>query len=57
MRQPLCLVVEFEHPPIPIRSFDWAAWEDGREESGPYGRGATRDAAIADLFEQIEEEF
>jgi hypothetical protein len=51
---PICIVVEYVYPPIPVRSFDWAAYEDGQEE-GPYGRGATREAAVADLYEQIEE--
>lgn len=29
----------------------WRAWRDGREETGPYGEGPTRDAAIEDLIE------
>lgn len=56
MRGFVCICVDFVYPPIPIRSFDWAAWEDGREEFGPYGRGSTREAAVADLLEQLEEE-
>jgi hypothetical protein len=43
-----------DFPPIPIRSFDWSAWIDGREEDGPYGHGATEVEAIADLKEQID---
>ena len=30
----------------------WRAWRDGREETGPYGEGPTRDAAIEDLMER-----
>lgn len=47
--------VNFDYPPIPIRSFDWSAWLDGREEFGPYGCGPSRDMAIADLLEQLYE--
>jgi hypothetical protein len=43
-------------PPIPVSSMDWAAWVDGDEE-GPTGRGATHNAAMADLFEQLGEKF
>lgn len=53
MSRPVCLVIDYVFPPIPVRSFDWAVWIDGREESGPYGRGPTREAAINDLFEQL----
>lgn len=42
------IVVIFEHPPIPTRSFDWVAYRDGNEE-GARGWGATEAAAIADL--------
>jgi hypothetical protein len=51
MPRPICLVVDAIFPPIPTRAFDWCAYQDGREESGEYGRGATREAAIADYFE------
>jgi hypothetical protein len=52
-----CIVVEFVYPPIPIRSFDWLAYEDGREESGPFGTGPSREAAVADLFEALDNGF
>ena len=50
-------------PPIPIRKFDWTAVDDatydGAPDSGPVahcqGFGETEDAAICDLFEQLEE--
>lgn len=41
----------FDYPPIPIRSMDWSACFDGEEEDGPYGRGATEEAAVFDLLE------
>ena len=43
------------YPPIPIRKFDWQAWVDGSDESGPYGFGPTEQEAIEDLKEQLEE--
>ncbi len=43
-------------PPIPNRNFDWSACLDGREESGPYGQGATEHIAVADLVEQLMED-
>lgn len=43
-----------DQPPIPIRAFDWSAWVDGREE-WKTGRGATEEAAIRDLLQQINE--
>lgn len=46
--------------PIPLTSFDWSAVTDdydGASDAGfqPIGHGATEQAAIADLAEQIEE--
>lgn len=49
------IITEFVHPPIPTRSCDWSATLDGYEPGGPIGRGATEEAAVADLLEQIEE--
>ncbi len=43
------IVTEYVYPPIPIRSFDWAAWYSGEEEHGQYGSGRTEEEAIADL--------
>ncbi len=56
MPRPLCLHVDFIYPPIPNRNFDWCVYEDGQEEAGNYGYGATRAAAIADFWEQREDE-
>lgn len=43
-----------DYPPIPIRTMDWCAYIDGREEDGFYGYGRTREAAIRDLIENWE---
>jgi hypothetical protein len=47
----------FDYPPIPIRNFDWSAWDDDAYDGpgSPLGRGPTEDAAIADLLEQLTE--
>lgn len=52
---PRCIVVSFDCPPVPTRAWDWCAYVEGEEERMQYGRGATREAAISDLFEQLEE--
>jgi hypothetical protein len=49
------ITAEYARMPIPVRSFDWAIWID-RLPDGPVGRGATWDAAVADLLEQMVEE-
>lgn len=47
----------FVYPPIPIRCFDWQAYDydtyDG--EGCPLGHGATEQEAIDDLLQQIGE--
>lgn len=54
MKIPSPIKTEFVYPPIPIRSQDWIAYFDGREEEGPYGSGETEQAAIEDLIENWE---
>ena len=45
----------FEYPPIPIRDFDWCAYDEDTYEPGcPIGWGPTEEAAIADLMQEIE---
>jgi hypothetical protein len=46
----------FEFPPIPIRTFDFGAVLDGYEPGAPIGWGPTEEQAIADLFEQMDDE-
>ena len=50
------MITKFIYPPIPIRSFDWTAYLDGDEESGPYGYGATEAAAILDLEALLQDQ-
>jgi hypothetical protein len=45
------IITSYIRPPVPSRRFDWAAWVDGREESGQVGYGATEAEALAELRE------
>ncbi len=54
----------FDHPPIPVRDFDWSAVTDdydadcdldGFFSAHPVGRGATEADALADLKSQLED--
>ncbi len=54
------IVTHYVYPPIPIRQFDWSAVDgdtyDGAEGSHcPIGYGATEQAAIDDLLDQIND--
>lgn len=53
------LKTTFVYPPIPLRQFDWAAYNDndcGCEEcNAATGRGRTEAEAIADYQEQMRE--
>lgn len=49
------IITTYVYPPIPIRSMDWQAHYEDREEFGPYGHGPTEQAAIQDLTENYEE--
>jgi hypothetical protein len=43
--------------PIPLRQFDWSAVDDDTYDLGqPIGYGATEQAAIDDLFDQLPDE-
>lgn len=55
-KRPVCVVLYHEFPPIPTRAFDWCAYDDNRGESSPVGYGETSQAAVADLFAQLEDE-
>jgi len=52
------LIIHTENvcPPIPMRSMDWQATTDEYEPGHPIGSGATEEAAILDLIEQLFEE-
>jgi len=52
----LNIIVNFDYPPIPIRTQDWCAYIDGREEETRlYGRGRTAREAVAALLQAMEE--
>jgi hypothetical protein len=38
------------------RNYDWHAWLDSQEEDGPQGHGFTREAAIKNFVQLIEDE-
>ncbi len=47
------VAIDYVHPAIPIRDFDYHAWVVGDEE-GKSGNGATREAAIVSLADALE---
>lgn len=49
------MFVEFVFPAIAERGHDWMAYLDGNQEDGPFGCGETKQAAIDDLAEQLDE--
>lgn len=48
------IITSHEYPPIPVRTMDWCAYYDGREEDGKYGWGATEEDAISDLVSNFD---
>lgn len=42
------IITRYIHPPIPIRYYDWIAYNN--PEFGPWGFGKTESAAIHDLL-------
>jgi len=50
------IVVEYVNPPIPIRVYDWCAWIEGEQETGPWGYGKNEEAAVKDLLECLQDE-
>ena len=50
------IVTEYRRPPFKTNTFDWSAWDDDTYEPGcPIGFGATKEQAIEELREKIEE--
>lgn len=45
------ILTEAVFPPIPLQHYNWRAWRDGNEESGPFGYGATKQEAIDNLHD------
>jgi len=50
------IVVEHINPPIPVRKWDWCAFLDGDEETGPWGYGKNEKAAIKELFAHLHDD-
>lgn len=44
----------YDPKPIPLRQFDWSAYDDNYEPGCPIGWGATEAEALADLAIEIE---
>ena len=50
------IITEFWPKPIPVRAFDWAAYDDDDYEPGlPVGYGPDEESAIASLLEQLDD--
>ena len=45
----------YEPTPLPIRDFDWVAWDDnlGLEPGTPMGYGRTKEIALANLEDEL----
>ena len=50
----ICIVTEYVYPPIPMRDFDWRAYDQDNPEYSIYGWGKTEEEAINDLLESVE---
>ena len=50
------IVTSYDHPPIPIRKWDWSAVTEYYEPNDPIGRGETEQEAIDDLLSKLKEE-
>jgi len=51
------IITRNEYPPIPNRRWDWSAVTDDYEPGQPIGWGLTEQEAIADLLDQIENDY
>jgi hypothetical protein len=49
------IITRLVRPPIPLVRFDWVAFREGNEESGPHYWGATEADALAELKEYEDE--
>ncbi len=47
---------EYWPKPIPIRNYDWEAWDADLNEDSPIGHGLTEDEAIINLLEKLDEQ-
>jgi hypothetical protein len=49
------IITNHEHPPIPIREYDWSAIREGYDQGNLIGTGKTEQDAIDDLLRQEAE--
>ena len=49
------IVTRYWAKPIPMRDFDWCAFVEGTEETGPTGYGESEQEAVDDLKELLDE--
>ena len=50
----MTIKTNYDYPPIPIRTFDWSAWDDETlDEDSIIGHGETEIEAIKDLLEKL----
>jgi hypothetical protein len=50
------VITTYVRPPVPTTQYDWCAYIEDQEETGPYGRGATEVEALKDLCVQLWQE-
>jgi hypothetical protein len=48
------IITTNDRPPVPTTQFDWTAYLDGHEEEQVYGYGATEQAAIDNLWVELD---
>jgi len=51
----MTIKTSYDYPPIPIRTFDWSAWDETLDEDSIIGHGETEIEAIKDLLEKLNE--
>jgi hypothetical protein len=51
------IITRFDPPPIPVRHFDWRAYEDDGVHENMVGWGSTEQEAKEDLERLIEEHY
>jgi hypothetical protein len=53
----MTIVTYYDPPPIPLRDYDWRAWDDDTYDyDQPMGMGLTEAGAVADLLEKLADE-
>lgn len=50
----LQVTVDYIYPPIPLRNFDWCAYDENYEPGCPIGYGRTLREALEDYEEMYE---